>query len=135
LQQSIKNGEIRNLEKAALIAKAKTDAQRERLLKCCLDGASLKQLKHESSQQKKIEDIQPHSILHQKKRPGKQASKINLGSTTNKHIISKLIKLVLNDPLYARFKDQFDHMLCDDYGTCSTAFSSLIKIMEKVETN
>lgn len=135
LQEIIKNGKIRSLEKAAIIAKAKTKSQRDALLKSCLDGVSLKQLKHESLQQKKLDGVAVHLTLNQKKRPGKQASKINLGSTMNKYIIAKLIKLVASDPLYARFKEQFAKMHLDDYGACATAFSSLIKIMEKVEIN
>jgi hypothetical protein len=71
----------------------------------------------------------------QKKKPGKQASKINLGATTNKSVIAKLIKLVSNEPLYFRFKEQLSQMNLDDYAACNSAFSSLIKIMEKVEIN
>ena len=130
----IKQGKIRNLEKAALIAKAKTQIQKDILLEACLKGASLKELKQESFQQKKIADIS-QAIIPQKKKPGKQASKINLGSTTNITIIAKLIELVLKDPLYSKFKNQFYQMKLDDYGSCSSAFSSLIKIMEKVEVN
>jgi len=134
LQEIIKKGDIRSLEKAAIIAKAKTSSQRDALLKSCLDGASLKQLKQESLQQKKLDGILP-LVSNQKKRPGKQASKINLGSTGNKYVIAKLIKLVLNDPSYARFKEQFSQISLDDYGSYSTAFLSLIKIMEKLEVN
>ncbi len=135
LQSSIHNGELKSLEKAAIIAKAKTDSQRSTLLKSCLDGASLNQLKYESLQQKKLNGIQPSPMDHQKKKPGKQASKINLGSTMNKSVITKLVNLVATDPLYIIFKDHFDGMLFDDYSSCSTAFSSLIQLMEKVENN
>lgn len=135
IQLSIKNGEIRSLEKAAIIAKAKTEAQRDKLLKFCLEGASLTELKQESLQHKKLNGIQPPLISNQKKRPGKQASKINLGSTTNKSVISKLINLVSTDPLYVVFKEQFNCMSLDDYGSCSIAFTSLIQLMEKVELN
>src|SRR5262249_20205178 len=51
LHEHIKQGKIRNLEKAAIITKAKTKSQRDILLQACLEGASLKQLKQESSQQ------------------------------------------------------------------------------------
>ncbi len=135
LQLAIKNGEIRSLEKAAIIAKAKTDTQRDKLLQYCLEGASLFELKQETIQQKKINSIQSTIISNPKKRPGKQASKINLGSTINKSVISKLINLVSTDPLYIVFKEQFNKMSFDDYGACSAAFSSLIQLMEKIEIN
>ena len=135
LQLAINNGAIKSLEKAAIIAKAKTDTQRDKLLQYCLEGASLNELKQESLQQKKLNGIQPTIISNQKKRPGKQASKINLGATTSKSVISKLINLVSTDPLYVIFKEQFNKMSFDDYGSCSAAFSSLIKLMEKIEVN
>lgn len=135
LQLLIKNGEIKSLEKAAIIAKAKSDTQRDKLLKYCLEGASLTELKQESLQQKKLQGISPSIISNQKKRPGKQAAKINLGSTMSKYVVSKLINLVSSDPLYAVFKEQFSRMSFDDYGSCSIAFSSLIQLMEKIEIN
>lgn len=133
IQDKIASGEIKSIEKAAIIAKAKTSSQRENLLRSCLDGASLSQLKQESLQQKRLNGISPSLVTNLKKRPGKQASKINLGSTINKSVITKLIHLVSNDPLYITFKSHFEQMSFDDYSTCSTAFSSLIQLMEKVE--
>lgn len=135
LKDLIQQGKIRNLEKAAIIAKAKTRAQRDALLQACLDGVSLKQLKQEASQQKKLDGMPQVLPMQQKKRPGKQASKINLGVTANKSVIVKIIKLVSNDSLYVKFKDQLNQMIFDDFGSCSSAFASLIKIMEKVEVN
>ena len=135
LQKMIKNGQIKSLEKAAIIAKAKTESLRNSLLKSCLEGASLNQLKQESLQQKKQDGVVPSLTLPQKKRPGKQASKINLGSTMNKHVIVKLIKLVSRDPIYAKFKEHFNQMQLDDFRTCAKTFSSLIQIMEKVEAH
>ena len=53
LQLAIQRGEVRSLEKAAIIAKSKTDSQRSILLKSCIEGTSLTKLKQESLQQKK----------------------------------------------------------------------------------
>lgn len=133
LQILIKNGEIKSLEKAAIIAKAKSETQRDKLLKSCLEGASLTELKQESMQQKKLTGISSSVISNQKKRPGKQAAKINLGTTVNKSVVSKLINLVSNDPMYSVFKEQFSRMSFADYSACSMAFSSLIQLMEKIE--
>ena len=133
VQEKILSGEIKSIEKAAIIARAKTVTQRDHLLKSCLEGASLNQLKQASVQQKKLQSLSPALVTPLKKRPGKQAAKINLGSTINKSVISKLIDLVLNDPLYRGFKGHFEHISLDDYTSCSTAFSSLIQLMEKLE--
>jgi len=133
LQISIKNGEIKSLEKAAIIAKAKSDTQRNTLLKSCVEGASLNELKQASIQQKKLKGLSRSAMSNQKNRPGKKAAKINLGSTININVVSKLVNLVSNDPLYSVFKEQFTRMSFDDYSSCSIAFSSLIQLMEKIE--
>jgi len=54
---AIQQGKINSLEKAGIIAKAKSKQERERLMELCLDGISLKQLKQESNQQKKAAKI------------------------------------------------------------------------------
>ncbi len=135
LQNAIKKGGIKNLEKAAIVAKAKTKAQKDFLMQSCLEGASLKQLKQKAAQQKKIEKLSTDLISINKKRPGKQALKINLGATKNRAVVTKLIQLVSTDPLYTKFKEQFSKMSFDDFGACAYAFTDLIQIMEKVENN
>lgn len=133
LKKLIEYGDIKSLEKAAIIAKSKTDSDMKFLLKSCLSGASLKELKKQSLQQKNTNSIQVSMIAKEKKRPGKQASNINLGSTKNKHVVSKLIKLVSCDKPYLKFKQEFEQFKLNDYGDFSSAFSNLIKIMEKIE--
>ena len=49
VQELIKDGKIKSLEKAAIIVRTKEPQKREALLKMCLEGASLKQLKTEAS--------------------------------------------------------------------------------------
>jgi ParB family chromosome partitioning protein len=136
IQELIGRGEIRSLEKAAIIAKTKIKSDRDLLLQACIGGASLKELKQKSFQQKKLDHV-PLSLLvgEQRKRRGKSASKINLGSTTQKTVVEKIIRLVSKDPLYFKFKEQLVQMKLDDYGACANAFSLLIQIMEKVELN
>jgi ParB family transcriptional regulator, chromosome partitioning protein len=136
LVSAIKQGKINSLEKAAIIARAKSEQQRDALMRSCLGGASLKQLKKESQQQKKIERMSNgFTKSTEKKRPGKKASKINLGSTKNPAVISKIVQLVSMDPLYERFNVQFNQMSFDDFGSCSSAISALIGLMEKIESN
>ncbi len=136
LLSAIEGGKINSLEKAAIIAKAKSEQQQSMLMQSCLDGASLRQLKQESSQQKKIEKISHHlKMVSEKKRPGKKATKINLGSTKSTAVVSKLVKLVSMDPLYSSFGNQFSKMAFDDFGSCSSSILALIRLMEKVENN
>lgn len=134
---AIKSGVINNLEKAAIVAKAKTEASKSALLQACLEGMSLQQLKEISSKQKKVkaEEILPQQEkVCDKNRPGRKALKINLGSTQKISVVSKLVELVFKDPTYARFKTQFDSMGFDDFSACTNSMSALIKLMEKIET-
>ncbi len=135
LQTAIKKGDIKSLEKAAIIAKARTQIQREALMRACLDGLSLKQLKQKATQQKNLGSLFPSLVSTGKKRPGKQASKINLGATKSRAVIAKFIQLVSIDPLYTELKEQLNQLPLDDFGSCSHAFVTLIQIMEKVEKN
>lgn len=133
LNAAIKEGKINSLEKAAIIAKARTEFQKEFLMKICINGASLKELKQEAAQQKNQGKLSPTFGATKKKRPGKQPKKINLGSTKNKGVIAKLIHLVSDDPHYFKFRDQFNQILLEDFGVCAEAFTRLIRIMEKIE--
>lgn len=133
LKQEINNGNIKSLEKASLIAKAKKKAHQERLLELCLDGATLKEIKQESVRQRKTNKA--HSIPTQstKKTPGKKASKIKLGATTNEAVVGKIINFVLSRKPYTQYQDQFKDLALDDYDSYKKAFSLLISIMETIE--
>jgi ParB family chromosome partitioning protein len=135
LQDAIKKGEIRSLEKSAIIARAKTQGEKSFLLAKCLEGASLKQLKQEALQQKKLTSADPSLMNNSKKRPGKQATKINLGTTKNKAVILRLINLVVDHPLYSKFKEQLGNKPLDNYAACAQSFSELIRIMERIEND
>lgn len=134
LMNAIKSGKINNLEKAAIIAKAKNEVNKSALLKACLDGRSLKQLKEEASKQKKIEIILPKKESAIKNRSGRKAVKINLGSTQKISVVRKLIDLVFQDPAYVQFKPQFSAMALTDFSSCSNSISALIRLMEEVES-
>ncbi len=136
LLTAIAQGKINSLEKAAIIAKARSGQQKSLLMQSCLDGASLKQLKQESAQQKKIDKISTQlTPASEKKQPGKKATKINLGFTKNTAVVAKLAQLVSMDPLYSNFGNQFSEMSFDDFGSCSNSISVLIRLMEKIESN
>lgn len=134
LLHAIKQGTINSLEKASIIAKAKSQTQRDFLMNSCLEGASLQKLQQMAAQQKRIERIPTDSVItSEKKRPGKKAVKINLGSTKSIPVVSKLVQLVSLDPSYTQFKNHFDQMSFEDFGACANSISTLIRLMEKIE--
>jgi len=133
IQDAIKNGKIRSLEKAVIIANATDQKQKQFLLEACLQGASLKQLKKEAKTFKDAKTITRPTTLASA-RPGKKIERVNMGSTKNKTVITKLINLVATDKKYVAFTNHFAAMKFETFDDCVTAFSSLIKIMEKVES-
>lgn len=133
IQDAIKNGKIRSLEKAVVISNATNQKHKQLLLDACLQGASLKQLKKEA---KTLKDVKMATRPDNKPliKPGKKAEKINMGSTRNKTIITKLVNLVASDKNYSAFINHFENMKFETFGDCVNSFNSLIKIMEKVES-
>ena len=132
LRMAIDAGEIKNLEKAAIVAKVRSDKEREGLIQACINGASLKQLKQQVTLQKNLQ-IGSVQVKRSSQRPGKKAAKVNLGWTKNKHVVKKLIRLVTDDPLYHPFKDELLTASFDDFNDCASAFAKLIQVMDKVE--
>lgn len=133
IQDAIKNGKIRSLEKAVVISNATNPKHRHLLLEACLQGASLKQLKKEAKTLKDVK-MAVHSDSKSSIKPGKKAEKINMGSTKNRAVITKLVNLVASNKSYAAFTNHFEVMKFETFGDCVNSFNSLIKIMEKVES-
>ena len=133
VQDAIKNGKIRSLEKAVLISNATNQKHKQFLLEACLQGASLKQLKKEAKTLKDVKVTTPSNEKSSVVR-GKKAEKVNMGSTKNKNVIAKLVNLVASADRYSAFTDHFESMKFETFNDCINSFGSLIKIMEKVES-
>jgi len=132
IQDAIKDGKIRSLEKAVVIANATNDKHKQFLLDACLQGASLRQLKNEAKALKDVKVVAQPEIKPSVK-PGKKAIKITMGSTKNKTVITRLVNLVASDNRYSAYTSHFESMKFETFGDCVNSFNNLIKIMEKVE--
>src|SRR3990167_5797243 len=132
IQDAIKDGKIRSLEKAVIIANATNQKHKQFLLDACLQGASLKQLKIEAKTLREVKVV-PQSESKPSAKPGKKALKITMGSTKNKTVITRLVNLVASDTRYSAFAAHFENMKFETFGDCINSFNDLIKIMEKVE--
>jgi ParB family chromosome partitioning protein len=128
----IKKGQIRSLEKAVLIENEKNTEAKRHLLNLCINGSSLKELRKVAKNQ----DINSRHINNRvtSRRPGKAPSKINLGNTTNKFVVRKIINIVSEDICYTQFSSIFNNMNFEDFSSCTNAFEALIKLMEKIES-
>ncbi len=132
VQTLINTGKLKNLEKAAIIATVKETAKRQELLQACINGESLKKLKEMKNTSNNLNINQKIEISHTRK-PGRRASKINLGTTSHTEVVSKLVHLVMQDPKYSAYEATLKRLGCKNFESCTSSFESLIKIMEKVE--
>lgn len=134
IQRLIREGKIKNLEKAALISTEKVSSKRLELLDACIKGESLKKLKQMKSDSQKT-NLKHEFNNEQILKPGRKTLKVRLGNTTSKQVISKLISLVLQDPNYSTYRSILNTLNTHDYDSCTISFEKLITIMEKVEVN
>lgn len=122
LRDRIKSGVIKNIEKAALIAKSPKNMQ-PILIKNCIEGASLSALKRISAN--------PQIIENKPSTKTKQNEKVNFGSTTNLAAAKNIIHAVLGHDSFKHFGEKMDKVIWDDHRSVSTAFRKLLKLLEQ----
>lgn len=127
VQQNIKNGSIRNLDKAALIASVQAPDVREKVMQACANGFSLKDLRQLISQHKTMKrserSFQPAAR-------GRAAAKINLGSTPKVQVVKTIVDSVLEHRSFEHYHTVFAKVDWHDMRQATKAFRKLIEIME-----
>lgn len=127
VQIEIQNGSIRNLDKAALIASVTSPEIRQEVIQGCINGSSLKELRHIISQHK---TIKKNKAALQTSNRGRTTDKINMGVTTQAGVVKTIIESVLNQKDYEKYSDIFSHVNWTDLRQTSKAFRKLIEILE-----
>lgn len=133
LKRSIQDNTVRNLEKAALVAKIRTPSLKEKALKACIDGATLKELKIIAAQDKPTapntnSNLQKASA----KARGRQASRVSLGVTTKTSVVKHIIETILqSDDKYNRHREKFKEVEWGDYRNVTNTFKRFLKILEE----
>lgn len=127
VQIEIRNGNIRNLDKAALIASVPTLEIRRQAIEACVSGLSLKDIRSIISQQKMLKRNQA-SIQTTKR--GRSTTKINMGATTHVNVIKTLIESVLVRKTYEKYADVFQKVDWTDLRQATMAFRKLIELIE-----
>lgn len=122
----IQNNQIRNLEKAAYIAKAPLLRQ-DTLITACLAGSTLKSLKQLANAKDQVTVSAP--IQAQLGR-GRQATRVNFGSTNSMQIARLVINALLDHAEGQHLRQQLGKVEWLDYKSISTAFQRLIKLLE-----
>lgn len=127
VQLEIQSGNIRNLDKAALISGIASLEMRKQAIQACINGASLKVLRSMINQNKLIQKNQ--TLLHVTNR-GRHTAKINMGSTLNTKVIKTIIESVLARKEYTKYQEVFSRINWSDLKQATKAFRKFIEIME-----
>ncbi len=127
----IRHNQIKNLEKAALLSTIQTDYIKESAIGACLAGATLKQLKVISNQEKKSKVVLTHQKLL--KGRGRQATFVNLGSTKKIQVAKLIIDSVLQNAKVTHLKAHFSELNWADYKSINHAFKQLLETLEQIE--
>ena len=124
IKEHIKTGGIKNIEKAAFLAKADETSEKA-LLQLCLKGATLAQLKNEF---KNINSNQLQSITIQSKKNQKRTV---LEAKISKNVAKNIIEIVLQNETYKHLSSQFNDINWEEQKSISSAFIRLLKVLEK----
>jgi ParB family chromosome partitioning protein len=123
----IKNGDIRNLDKAALIAGIASLDVRKQAIESCIHGASLKTLRNLVTQQKLLNKNKIHLRTNQR---GRATLKINMGHTFNTDVVKIIIESVITQKHFGKYMNIFSEINWMDSRQTTKAFRKLIDILE-----
>jgi ParB family chromosome partitioning protein len=128
VRSEIQKGSIRNLDKAALVAGIASTDLRRNVLDACVQGSSLKELRAMISQQKSL--TTKINNLQKKQTRGRQAIKVNMGSTQRSEVVKKIVESVISQNQYDKYTDIFARVNWNDLKQTTKAFRKLIELLE-----
>lgn len=128
VRNEIKKGNIRNLDKAALLAGVASSDLRRDVMDACVQGSSLKEMRAMISQQKqlKAKARTPLKVVTR----GRQATRVNMGTTERAAVIKQLVECVVEQERYGKYKELFTRVNWDDLKQTTKAFRKLIELLE-----
>jgi len=129
VQQKITEGQIRSLDKAAVLAGILSDELRAEALEACINGCSLKELRQLIAKEKQTIKKQSLENLSLKK-AGRVVSRINMGYTLKTDVVHAIVSSVLNREEFKRYSDTFSKVNWAHYDQATRAFRKLIEILE-----
>ena len=110
VRAEIRKGNIRNLDKAALIAGINSDDTRRQAIEACIQGYSLKELRNMISQQKMLTTKARTAIQITSR--GRNAKKVNMGSTQRVEVVKRIVDCVVSHDQYGKYMDLFIKVNC-----------------------
>jgi len=130
VQTEINNGNIRNLDKAAFIANIVSPELRKQAIVACVNGSSLKELRHIVNHEKTSKQTQK---TFQASTRGRTTTKINMGTTLKANVIKTIVDCVLTQKQLHQHTSHFSQVNWKDLRQTTKAFRKLIELLE-VET-
>lgn len=125
----IEAGQLRSLDKAAIIANIQSDEVRREAIQACMDGYSLKELRKIISREKI--DIKKQIQKNLSTRRGRAMTRINMGSTSSTEVVETIIKSVLNHHQFHRYATHFTNVDWAQLDQTTRAFKKLVEIIEQ----
>ncbi len=126
IKEHIKKGTIKNIEKAAFIAKS-NEASEQPLLQLCLQGATLAQLKNEF---KKINSEHLAEKSNTVLRNNNKA-KISVETHISEKVAKNIIEIVLQNENFNHLSNEFKEINWQEKKSISNAFNRLLKLLEE----
>lgn len=121
LRKHIQAGLIKNIEKAALIAKSPPNIQ-SKLTQACLNGSTLFEMKK----------IEKSKGKEEKKIPtGRPVSKVNFRFTTNINVAKTIFGSIIKNKELESYTSNLREISWDDPKSIASAFQQLIKLLEQ----
>lgn len=127
VQTQIENGNIRNLDKAALIAGITASDVREQAINACVNGSSLKELRNIVSSQKLVKR---NLVDFKISKRGRTTAKVNMGSTDKTDVVKTIVDSVLSHKQLDHHMTTFTRVNWSDLRQATKAFRKLIEILE-----
>lgn len=127
VQIHIQNGNIRNLDKAALIASVTSDEIRMQAIEACIKGLSLRELRSIINQQK---TLKKNKAALKSSTRGRTTARINMGTTLKTEVIKTIVDCVLTQKQYDSYMEIFSQVNWMDLRQATKAFRKLIEILE-----
>lgn len=134
IKNAIKENKVKNLEKASILSQIKSPQIRDKAIDSCIAGATLKKLKDMIVEQdnKERNNISKGRGESKNKR-GRQASRVNLGTTKKTTTVKFIVDLVLQNIKYSYLKSVFVNLNWNEYGEVTKAFQQVLQAIEKQE--
>jgi len=128
IKKHIQTGDIRNLDKAALLSTIVSDELRQLALEACLKGVGLKELRafiqrEKATMRQTKQTISSHRLSKTEKR-------ISLGTITRPTILQVLTQGVLTHADYKHHADKFTGINWQNSKSATTAFRKIITLLE-----